>query len=85
MAMERPVISTSVGAEGLEITPGIDILIADDAEQFVEHVQALVKSPETSNRLGRAGRRLVMEKYDWRVCLSGLERLYGTLLGSEAA
>jgi glycosyltransferase involved in cell wall biosynthesis len=85
MAMERPVISTSVGAEGLEITPGIDILIADDAEQFVEQVQALVKSPETSNRLGRAGRRLVMEKYDWRVCLSGLERLYGTLLGSEAA
>jgi polysaccharide biosynthesis protein PslH len=85
MAMERPVISTSVGAEGLETTPGVDILIADDAEQFVNHVQLLVKSPETSNHLGRAGRSLVMEKYDWRVCLSGLERLYGNLLGSAAA
>src|SRR5215813_10227640 len=85
MAMERPVISTTVGAEGLEITPGADILIADDAEQFVDQVRLLVQSPATSKRLGSAGRRLVIEKYDWNVCLSGLERLYDTLLGSEAA
>jgi sugar transferase (PEP-CTERM/EpsH1 system associated) len=85
MAMERPVISTSVGAEGLVITPGVDILIADDPEQFTNHVQLLLKSPETSNQLGRSGRRLVVDKYDWRVCLSRLERLYDTLLGSQAA
>lgn len=76
MAMERPVISTSVGAEGLEVTPGTDILIADDTERFVEHIHSLAKSPEASNRISKAGRRLVMEKYDWRVCLSGLERIY---------
>ncbi|HSE87967.1 MAG TPA: glycosyltransferase [Candidatus Binatia bacterium] len=85
MAMERPVISTSVGAEGLEITSMVDILIADDPGQFLNHVQLLLKSPETSKHLGRRARRLVMEKYDWRVCLSGLERLYGNVLGSEAA
>ena len=85
MAMERPVISTSIGAEGLAVTPGTDILIANDAQQFVDHVQLLAKSPEISKRLGKAGRRLVTEKYDWRVCMSGLERLYGTLLGSVAA
>jgi sugar transferase (PEP-CTERM/EpsH1 system associated) len=85
MAMARPVISTSIGAEGLALTPGTDILIADDPQQFVEHVQLLVRSPETSNHLGRAGRRLVAERYDWRVCLNGLEHLYGTLLGSAAA
>ncbi|MET0500644.1 MAG: glycosyltransferase [Candidatus Binatia bacterium] len=85
MAMARPVISTSVGAEGLEITPGTDILIADDAERFAEQIDALAKSPETANRIGKAGRRLVMEKYDWRVCLRGLERLYGSVAGSAAA
>lgn len=85
MAMERPVISTSVGAEGLEIIPGTDILIADDVEQFVTHVEFLVQSSETAKNIGKAGRRLVVEKYDWRECLSGLERLYGTLLGSAAA
>ena len=84
MAMERPVISTSVGAEGLEITPGTDILIADNAEQFVIHIERLVKSLEESKNLGTAGRRLVVEKYDWRVCLSGLDRLYSTLLENQA-
>jgi sugar transferase (PEP-CTERM/EpsH1 system associated) len=85
MAMERPVISTTVGAEGLEVTPGADILIADDAQGFVTHVGLLLKSLKAAKNLGRAGRRLVVEKYDWRVCFDGLERLYGALLGSAAA
>jgi sugar transferase (PEP-CTERM/EpsH1 system associated) len=85
MAMERPVISTNVGAEGLEIMPGTDILIADDAEQFVSQVERLMKSSEESRNLGMAGRRLVTKKYDWRICLDGLDRLYGTLVGNGAA
>jgi len=85
MAMARPVIATSVGAEGLEVTPGKDILIADDVQQFVERVEFLMRSTEAPASLGTAGRRLVLEKYDWRKCLSGLEDLYGRLLGSAAA
>ncbi|MGB7948933.1 MAG: glycosyltransferase [Candidatus Binatia bacterium] len=85
MAMERPVVSTRVGAEGLEVTPGTDILIANDAERFVEHIDSLAKTPDASNRIGKAGRRLVMEKYDWRVCLSGLERLYDSISAGAAA
>ena len=85
MALERPVISTTVGAEGLAATPGTDILIADDAQQFIKHIQLLLSSPESGAAIGKAGRRLVMEKYDWRVCLGGLDRLYGRLLGEEAA
>jgi glycosyltransferase involved in cell wall biosynthesis len=85
MALERPVISTTVGAEGLNINPGTDILIADNAQQFVDQIQSLLGSPERAEAIGKAGRRLVMEKYDWRVCLGGLERLYGRLLGDKAA
>jgi sugar transferase (PEP-CTERM/EpsH1 system associated) len=85
MAMGRPVISTTVGAEGLAVTPGTDILIADDAPQFINQLQLLLKSPERADLIGRKGRRLVMQKYDWSVCLAGLDRLYDTLLGSEAA
>jgi polysaccharide biosynthesis protein PslH len=85
MAMERPVISTTVGAEGLKITPGSDILIADDAQQFVNHIQLLLRSPETAELIGKMGRLLVTQKYDWQVCLGRLDRLYDTLLDSEAA
>jgi sugar transferase (PEP-CTERM/EpsH1 system associated) len=85
MAMERPVIATTVGAEGLDVTPGADILIADDAKTFVKHVDVLLRSTEAVMKLGQAGRRLVLEKYDWGVCLGGLENLYTNLVGSAAA
>jgi len=85
MAMERPVISTTVGAEGLEITPGSEILIADDAQQFVNHIQLLLRSPETAELIGKMGRLLVKQKYDWQICLGRLDRLYDAVLDSEAA
>ena len=85
MALERPVISTTLGAEGLDINPGSDILIADDAQQFVNQIRSLLESPQKAEAIGNAGRRLVIGKYDWRVCLGGLERLYGRLLGDKAA
>lgn len=85
MALGRPVISTTVGAEGLDVTPGTDILIADDPQQFVKSIQLLLSAPEASEKIGEAGRRLVVEKYDWRVCLGGLDRLYGRLIREEAA
>jgi glycosyltransferase involved in cell wall biosynthesis len=83
MAMERPVVSTTVGAEGLEIVPGHNILLADNTAQFVQHILALLQAPAMADRLAKAGSQLVKDKYDWRVCLSGLEQLYDTLVGSK--
>jgi sugar transferase (PEP-CTERM/EpsH1 system associated) len=85
MAMARPVVSTALGAEGLAITPGRDILIADDAERFATHVLDLLGSAERASLLGQAGRRLVEDRYRWGRCLEGLDRLYGRLLGRRAA
>jgi sugar transferase (PEP-CTERM/EpsH1 system associated) len=80
MAMGRPVISTTLGTEGLDVTPEVNILIADTPDQFVNRIRFLLASPETANRLGMAGRQLVVEKYDWRLCLGRLENLYNKLL-----
>jgi glycosyltransferase involved in cell wall biosynthesis len=80
MAMGRPVISTTVGAEGLEVTPGVDILIANNAAEFLEKIMLLVSSPETVTRVGRAARKLAVENYDWQLCLRGLENLYQRLI-----
>jgi glycosyltransferase involved in cell wall biosynthesis len=62
--MELPVVSTSVGAEGLNIHPGEDILIADDAETFVESTIRLLSDPDLYARIKAGGRRLA-EEYDW--------------------
>ena len=85
MAMARPVVSTALGAEGLTIAPGHNILIANDAEGFAAHVLALLGSAERAALLGQAGRHLVEARYRWSTCLAGLDCLYGRLLGRRAA
>jgi glycosyltransferase involved in cell wall biosynthesis len=85
MTMARPVVSTALGAESLAITPGRDILLADDAERFATHVLNLLGSAESALPPGQAGRRLVEALYRWSRRLEGLDRLYGRLPGRWAA
>lgn len=75
MALGTPVVSSSKGAEGLEVTDGENILIADDPRQFADKVSSLLQSPELRRRLGANGRRLVESKYDWRIVGLQLRRL----------
>jgi len=65
MAMGKAVVSTTVGAEGLPVTHGSDILLADEPQQFAKKVCRLLSSPEDRTRIGDAARRLVEEKYGW--------------------
>src|SRR5262249_51877510 len=76
MAMECPVISTELGAEGLDVVHGQNILIADTVDQFITHILKVTLSPETSVPLGKAACQLVRNKYDWQRCLGGFENLY---------
>jgi glycosyltransferase involved in cell wall biosynthesis len=75
MALGTPVISTSKGAEGLDITPGEDILIADEATEFADAVTRLLSDPALRARLAAGGRRLVEERYSWETCAQALEQL----------
>ncbi|HHS97028.1 MAG TPA: glycosyltransferase [Chloroflexi bacterium] len=74
MAMGLPVVSTTVGAEGVEIRPGQNILIADDPESFVAAVLRLLTDRHLAKRIAEEGRRLA-ERYDW----SELTRPYADL------
>jgi len=65
LAMGKPVVSTTVGAEGLAVTPGHDIAIADTPHAFADTVVALLRDPWRRQALARAGRRLVERKYSW--------------------
>lgn len=65
LAMGKAVVSTSVGAEGLPVTPGEHALLADDPADFAGAVTRLLLSPAERRRLGLAGRRLVEARYSW--------------------
>lgn len=65
MAMERAVVSTSIGAEGLPVTPGKEILIADTPEEFAESVIGLLGNSETAQELGRTAATRVRNEFGW--------------------
>ncbi|MFZ6030197.1 MAG: glycosyltransferase family 4 protein [Chloroflexota bacterium] len=75
LAAGRPVVSTPVGAEGLQLTPGQDLLIAPPGESFVQAVTGLLLDGEKRAALARAGRQAV-EQYRWERLLPLLESLY---------
>jgi sugar transferase (PEP-CTERM/EpsH1 system associated) len=66
MAMGKAVVSTSVGAEGLPVQSGENILLADTPEAFSDAVVSLLNNSVQRKRLGASARNLVQEKYSWR-------------------
>ena len=73
LAMGLPVVSTSIGCEGLSVRDGSHILIRDDPEQFADAVLRVISDPVLANTLRTNGRRLVEERYDWQRIFEQLE------------
>ena len=66
-AIGKPVVSTSVGCEGLAAVDGDNILIRDDPKGFADAVLAVLDNEELSRRLGERGRATVERRYSWDV------------------
>jgi len=65
MAMGKATVSTTIGAEGLPVTDGKEILIADSPESFARAVVSLLRQPELRRQLGSSARQLVEQNYGW--------------------
>ncbi len=64
MAAGLPVVTTTLGAEGLAVAPGRELLIADDPAQFANELVRLFKDSDLQARLSAAGRELVARSHD---------------------
>jgi sugar transferase (PEP-CTERM/EpsH1 system associated) len=85
MAMGTPVIATSTGAEGIEVTPGEDILIADEPADFAQQVIGLLNDAPLRQRLAQRGRQLMEAQYDWTSIAPRLEQVYEMAMTRYAA
>jgi len=74
LAMGKAVVSTRVGAEGLNVIDGQEIILADKPEEFAEKISILQQDEQLRNRLGVAGRKLVEAQYGWEKQAEKLER-----------
>ena len=65
LSMEKAVVSTMLGAEGLDVMNNEQIVIADAPDQFADAIVALLRNKSERARLGTNGRKLVTNKYRW--------------------
>ena len=85
MAMGRPIVSTALGAEGIDAVPGRDILIADEPTAFAESVVRILADPDLAVLLGRSARRLAVERYSWAAAAHDLERFFREVIAGAAS
>jgi len=85
MARGLPVVTTTLGAEGLDVMPERDVLIGDDPPAFAAQVVRLLRDRALGERLRRQARRLVEERYDHGRLVETLEAGYRAALGGRTA
>jgi polysaccharide biosynthesis protein PslH len=73
MAMGRAVVSTAIGAEGLPVTSGQHVLLAEGPQAFAEAVVRLLRDVDRRRALEAAARALVVERYDWSAVAGELD------------
>jgi glycosyltransferase involved in cell wall biosynthesis len=76
MALGRPVVSTSIGCEGLEVVDGQHLFIADTAEAFADRTLRLLSDSELRQRIIEQARELAVAHYDWDVITRHLMQTY---------
>ncbi|MEJ2228879.1 MAG: glycosyltransferase family 4 protein [Alphaproteobacteria bacterium] len=85
MAMGKAIVSTTLGAEGIEAVLGQDLLIEDQPEAFANAVGRLLADPGLATRIGHSARQLAVQRYSWNVAAQALEEFYGQILGSSSS
>jgi glycosyltransferase involved in cell wall biosynthesis len=76
MAQALPIVTTTLGCEGIAVKHGEHVLIADTPQAFAESVMQVLGDRALADRLGNAGRRLIDSTYDYRAACRPLEDVY---------
>jgi glycosyltransferase involved in cell wall biosynthesis len=84
LAAGVPVVSTAVGAEGLRLEPGRDLVVVDEIEAMPAALLGCLRDPQGARAMAERGRRLAIERYDWDVLADALERSWERCLRPQA-
>lgn len=79
MSMGKPIVSTQLGAEGIEVKHNQDILLADTAPDFAREVVRVLEDDSLAQQLGQAARQRAVAQYSWRDAVQRLEKFYSDL------
>ncbi|CAG0935232.1 polysaccharide biosynthesis protein PslH [Thermoflexales bacterium] len=82
MSMSKAVVSTTIGCEGLQLTDGVNVSLADTPQQLAEAILYLLHNPAERTRLGLAARRVVETIYDWKIVGQQLQSVMHTAISA---
>ena len=83
MAARVPVVSTSIGAEGLVIHPPVDIRVAETAEEFAAQCLDLLDNPEQRVRIAESAWTMVAESHSWESVIQKFEQILAISLATR--
>ena len=85
LSMGKPMVSTAIGCEGIDVRDREHLLIADGADAFADAVLELMGNPALARTLARNGRDLMLERYRWESVVRTLDALYTRLVAERPA
>ena len=84
MAQGLPIVTTTLGCEGIAVEHGRHLLIADTPEHFAQATLSLLRDNKLANELGHNGRQLIQSTYDYRAACLPIEQLYQQAISAQA-
>ena len=78
-----PIVSTTIGAEGLEYTPGENIIVTDDPASFADGVCNIIENHDLAISLSTAGRALVEKRYSLDIAAENYDKAYNVLISKS--
>jgi glycosyltransferase involved in cell wall biosynthesis len=83
MAMQKPIVATSLSIDGLDLADDREVLLADEPRAFAEKVVGLLSDPKTVSRLAGNGLARVQSQYSWAAMGQALEKAIRTVVESR--
>lgn len=85
MAMRKPVLSNSLGCEGMEVEHGNEVYLADGPEEFADAAARLLRDMVVRRGLAERGYQRVRESYSWSLISNRFQRMYETVVAEHSA
>jgi len=85
MAMQKPIVATSLSIDGLDLADNCEVLLADEPRAFAEKVVGLLSDPKTVSRLAGNGLARVQSQYSWAAMGQALEKAIQMVMESRKA
>jgi glycosyltransferase involved in cell wall biosynthesis len=79
-----PVVSTTIGADGLDVQNGVHLLLADRPEEFARACRRVIEDRALARRLADAAERRFLERYEWSTAKNRIQELVRDVTESSA-